>query len=371
MSGDSDAVQHFEDLLSDTVRSLEGYRHETGDATEKRVAKALRETFPSEWEVHHRGGRHFPDCLIRHAYAGEFGVEIKGAGEEASHTPGNSIMDASSPGVAPERTYLVVVRGRGAVWHRYFDRVVDVRVTHSPRWYLDISDAPEPGLFEHDNDLSLDDYGRPEFVADVIADMRSRTIEQGKMAWWITESDPEPVAPLEIVRLKDLTEAKRQHLLTVAFILFTEDLLKGRYNECFSWALSRHGVNLTRDAFTAGGQVPLPPLECAYGHALCKVRRNTFTAWESFHAARRWPVVRIYRGELPPRLSRVSASELIGLAKTGVRSTSFEFTRLVELDDLVEPLCEDCHRHGGSAISERIKRLLCDQIEALSIEIVD
>ena len=144
-------VQEFEGILDLAVKQLNAdVRTSTSyhdpQAFEKRVLTVLEETAAG------RGIKIAP-AFHPHAFpditANGFGVEVKSTNKESWLSIGNSVFEGMrDPGV--QKLYIVFGKfgGMPAVkWGRYEERITHVRISHAPRFVLEMDrDSP---LFDH------------------------------------------------------------------------------------------------------------------------------------------------------------------------------------------------------------------------------
>ena len=278
---DGDPNTDFEARLDDVVDRLrnEAKQHRDGGSTENRVKEALDKVFNGGLDATKSGGRHFPDFRI--TFGGRtFGVEVKGTKALEKFALGNSIMSGNKTDdeLDAEDIYLIVVRGVEVFWAKYFDRVVDVGVTHSPRWRLRIDE--EVGVDERlfgdlHGQLNLARYGNENFTDEVIDELRRRAIEKGDAAWWVTGGESQPALPLAVKRLVKFTEEKQNDILAKAALLFPGIALGGStYDPVTIWALTNFGAYVTRDNFSGGGRQPFTEGKCEQDHLYVEVSKS-------------------------------------------------------------------------------------------------
>ena len=213
-------------------------------------------------------GHKFPDVVFATA---KIGVEIKGH-KQGDRILGNSIMGSTLSIENAERIYLLAWNEseKNVIWRDYFECVVGAEVTHSPRFVLKPNCEAEESLFgsgQHQigdaQDVCLGSSG---FKSEVIlARMRAKALAEGNIPWWISPQDddevhavPDAQSQLSIVKYSSLDSGlERQSFLKTLLIGFPELFGKSptKYDSALVWALLRKRILISRDAFSAGGQI--------------------------------------------------------------------------------------------------------------------
>ena len=226
-------------------------------------------------------GHKFPDVVFEQA---QIGVEIKGH-KQGDRILGNSIMGSTPSLLNPSAIYLLAWNDANleVVWRDYFECVVGAEVTHSPRFVLKPTCTAEERLFGNgENQIGEADeicLGPDGFKSDVIlAKMRTRALASGNIPWWISDAKEDQdihsaidaQSQLSIVKYSSLDAATdRPSLLKALLIGFPELFGKSRtkYDAALVWSLLRKSVLISRDAFSAGGQIEMSiPSICKSNH---------------------------------------------------------------------------------------------------------
>lgn len=243
-----------------------------GTANEKAlfslIEKACQQEGYETESVELISGHKFPDVIFRDA---QIGVEIKGH-KHGDRILGNSIMGSTPSLENPEAIYLLAWNeaDKKVIWRDYFECVVGAEVTHSPRFVLKPGCTPEESLFgPGDNQIGDAQevcLGSGGFKSEVIlARMRAKALAEGNIPWWITPQDddevhaaPDAQSQLSIVKYSSLDPGlERQSFLKTLLIGFPELFGKSptKYDSALVWALLRKRILISRDAFSAGGQI--------------------------------------------------------------------------------------------------------------------
>ena len=192
----------------------------------------------------------FPDVR-----ANGYGVEVKYTAQDTWVAVGNSIFEGMRD-PAVEVVYVVYGKAGGfpsARWAKYEDCIKHVRVSHAPRFVVDLGDETTR-LFDH-LPVSYDEFAElsdDEKMAHIREYSRNR-LADGERLWWLEPSHSVPVA----VRFYQHLEMDEKRMLRAEAALLCPQVCgnqRGRYLDAAHYALMHHGVVCTqvRDLFTAG-----------------------------------------------------------------------------------------------------------------------
>lgn len=311
-----------------------------GTANEKSLFLFLQEA--SELEGFGRdsaeliSGHKFPDVVFASA---KIGVEIKGH-KQGDRILGNSIMGSTLSIENAERIYLLAWNEseKNVIWRDYFECVVGAEVTHSPRFVLKPNCEAEESLFgsgEHQigdaQEVCLGDGG---FKSDVIlARMRAKALAEGNIPWWITPQDddeihaaPDAQSQLSIVKYSSLDPGlERQSLLKTLLIGFPELFGKSptKYDSALVWALLRKRILISRDAFSAGGQIEhmIPSICTSHPLKLPKLFDRAKTLFDSTAIVKKSEIEDIWQ------LKNLSPENLLPQIKTRILNSGISSYR--------------------------------------------
>ena len=182
----------------------------------------------------------FPDILVN-----GFGVEVKYTQRKTWHGTGNSIFE----GMRDENTkriYLVFCRADlpEIRWRRYEDCIKGVRISHSPRYMIDM-DVSEN--FFDELEISYGEFnGLPirDKMVHVREHVKARISEHEKL-WWIDEENNHTL-PMQ-VRLYRLLPPETKIMLRAEAALMCPEIFKssrqrGKYDRAALYLLTQHGV---------------------------------------------------------------------------------------------------------------------------------
>ena len=202
-------------------------------------------------EVGEAWHRHaFPDIV-----ANGFGVEVKFTKQDTWTAVGNSIFEGMRDRTV-NNVYVIFGKAGGvpeARWGRYNNCVTHVRVSHAPRFVIEMEGDREP-LFTHigieyDDFAKLNDRDKMQHIRDY---SRNRP-GGGERLWWI---EPDHSVSLEVRPYVTLSNTEKRVLRAEAALLFPQVFGRSnrKYIDVALYFLNHHGVLVTqtRDLFTAG-----------------------------------------------------------------------------------------------------------------------
>ncbi|HGH0857308.1 TPA: hypothetical protein ACJHIK_002294, partial [Staphylococcus pseudintermedius] len=206
-------------------------------------------------EIEPRLGHHFPDVdLILNGL--KYGIELKSRSNGAWSTNGNSVLESITNDdyeeiylffgtKIPDEQRLLVK------FAPYWQTTKSIKVTHSPRFIIDISET-QTSIFKKKEDYdrlrNLDEKGKVRFLQEYLKSNTDGT------KWYITPDEPN--LPLNF---SELSRKKRDELRAELFLLFPSDFLgrnKGDYTRATLHLIKHHYVYSTslRDKFSASGK---------------------------------------------------------------------------------------------------------------------
>nr|VFK56753.1 MAG: hypothetical protein BECKTC1821F_GA0114240_101220 [Candidatus Kentron sp. TC] len=256
--------EQFEKLLDRVVASLSKVAHPEKDGFsnpkdfEKTALVALEKAVKESdagidvGETFHHDA--FPDLL-----ANGFGVEIKLTTKDSWRVAGNSIFEGMRDQKA-ERIYVIFGKmgGRPEVrWARYEDCITHVRISHAPRFVVDM-DQKKSTLFEEIG-IVYDDFKTmsQEEKMRCVREYHRKNLGEGERLWWFGE-EREHTLPIKtrLYRLLD-KEEKRRYRAEAAILnpqVCKSGRAKGKYDDAARYLLMEHGVfcSQARDLFSAG-----------------------------------------------------------------------------------------------------------------------
>ena len=240
------------EILTDNLRSSDLYH---GSARFEQGVLDMLRVAARDYDVRIEPTFHphaFPDIQ-----ANGFGVEVKYTSHNTWQAVGNSIFEGMRDEDV-ERVYVVFGKTGGqpaARWRRYQECVTHVRVSHSPRFVIEMEGERE-SLFRqmgigYDDFASLEDDEKMRYVRDY---SRNR-LGPGERLWWI---EPSHSVPMQVRPYMTLGQSEKRTLRAEAAILCPQicggSRVRNKYTDAALYLLNQHGVLCTqaRDLFSAG-----------------------------------------------------------------------------------------------------------------------
>jgi hypothetical protein len=251
----------FENLLDRAVEQLgndirQNKAYHAPDAFQQRVFDVLQELAKTQGAIEVKPTFHphaFPD--IR---ANGYGIEVKTTSKDSWLSVGNSVFEGMRDASVKE-IYVVFGKMGGmpsVKWGRYEDRITHVRISHAPRFVLEMD--RDSSLFPKMN-ISYDKFYAlpPEEKMRHIRQYSRNRLKPGERLWWLEDEDS-PGKPLEIKLYMSLTQPEKIKLRAQGALLFPQILagsrVKDKYNDVAFFFLKYHNVFCpqTRDLYSAG-----------------------------------------------------------------------------------------------------------------------
>ena len=238
---------------------------------ERFVVDVLKSIAPSVGipadSVKHLGGKAFPDVLIE---GQRIGIELKGSLRGGTIT-GNSIYSGSMVEDLDKVYLLYWIDDRipKLGYRDYFDCVFDAKVTHSPRFALQVDLPIGESMFgTGSNQLGFEarDWltGESKYAEKIVVEIRRRALEREEIPWWVVpEVDGMSAVEIDssgglggLRSLKGVGRNASFSLQKTLFLGFPEVLSGGSaaHSIAIGWAISQKSVIINRDVFSAGGK---------------------------------------------------------------------------------------------------------------------
>lgn len=250
----------FETLLDKAVAQLgkdvqESTKYHGPDAFQQRVFDVLRVVAAgAKIDINPTFHPHaFPDVR-----ANGYGIEVKTTNKDSWLSVGNSIFEGMrDPGV--EQIYVVFGKMGGmpsVKWGRYEDRITHVRISHAPRFVLEMD--RDSSLFNKMK-ISYDEFAKQppdEKMRHVRLYSRGR-LKPGERLWWLEDENSEG-KPLQVKLYMSLSKTEKTRLRAEGTLLFPQVVagsrVKDKYTGPAFFFLTYHNVFCpqTRDLFSAG-----------------------------------------------------------------------------------------------------------------------
>jgi len=243
-----------------------GQEYSTGDVTEQFLVGLLREAAIihdiDPVRIVHHSGHAFPDVSVEGT---TIGIELKGSISSRKFN-GNSVF-ASTMLPRVKKIYLFYwIKSPPEIGYRdYFSCVKSPVVTHSPRFHLDIDLDSADSMFgvgrgkvgcTSEVIFSDDGIATKRIINWMVNDARSR----GEVPWWIPDREELIEGTTGLRKTHMLSTLEKERLFKALFLTFPSILgpkSPNKYTNIFEWAVTFKSVWLTRDSFSAGGQIKI------------------------------------------------------------------------------------------------------------------
>jgi hypothetical protein len=240
----------------------------SGEAFETYVVETMQELakadnkLPNEDLIKQTGSSTFPDIVIDT----QFGVEVKFSKTGKWESLGNSIFESTSVRDV-EVIYLLFGRKVGnkieVRFKPYEESLIDVKVTHSPRFYVSMEHVTSifdnlgttytefKGLHKNDKGKKIKNYFRSN-------------LQEGQEVWFLDNEETETPVAISSFGKSDIPTQNK--LLIEAYILFPEVFSSSqtKYAGVSSYWITKYQVynSALRDKFSASGQeiISLPDI---------------------------------------------------------------------------------------------------------------
>ncbi len=253
--------QDFEKILDRAVKRMNksanagGPGYDSADSFERTVAAEMRVACKEaglgsvDYTFHPSA---FPDILVNGC-----GIEVKYTSRKTWHGTGNSIFEGMRDESA-ELIYIVFCRADVPEirWRKYQDCIKGVRISHSPRYMIDME---TPESFFDELEIPYGEFiGYPtQEKMKYVRDHVKARISEHERLWWIDEENSHTL-PLQ-VRLYRLLPQHKKIVMRAEAALMCPEIFKGsrqrgKYDRAALYLLTQHGVFApqTRDLFSAG-----------------------------------------------------------------------------------------------------------------------
>lgn len=235
-------TKNMEDKLQNDKIGDTNVKKMTGTDFENMIYDSLIEAGFHEEEISHSTQK-FPDFILEDLEDGDkIGVEVKKTDAARWEVIGGSIYESLKNDI--EDTYVLMAKMGGAKpevrLRRYEECIADLKVTHSPRFYLNMD------LKEGEDYLTKNDAkDLLELSGDELNRKIRKLLRTKKSTWW-SEGDT--------VAFSDLPKEEKGVYLNEGIALFPE-VFKGDYHNFTPWLVYSCLVwcGNVRDIFSAGG----------------------------------------------------------------------------------------------------------------------
>jgi hypothetical protein len=243
-------------LNNDAIYREEFYKNNSGIKLEKIIYdtlkhQAIKTQFNNKIKL--ISGLKFPDIVIDTIY----GLEVKSSQSERLETTGNSIVETNRDQKV-EHIFLLfckLVSPITFICKPYQDCLTDIRVTHSPRYIINMNSNINDTIFTKIN-ISYDEFRNLKYPVEKIKEYYKKQLGNNEYLWWL---DKNKTAPIKLIDLTKSTIHKYTEYILTCIVLFPEILgksAKNKYKRVINYLLSEFGIisSNIRDIFSAGGK---------------------------------------------------------------------------------------------------------------------
>lgn len=245
-------VAKFQEMSSKIQKDMQNEKEKTGKAPkmtgtefENIVHEELKKQGFTEGQIYHSSQK-FPDFVITDTNGEKIGLEAKKTDGAKWEVIGGSIYESLKNDI--DETYVIMAKLGGPSpevrLRKYEECIADLKVTHSPRFYLDLDlKEGEDYLTTHESkdllNLSGDDLNKR--IRELLRSNRS--------TWW---------SEAETTKFADLPDEEKGAYLNDGLALFPE-IFGSNYENFTPWLIYSCLVwcGNIRDIFSAGGKIEL------------------------------------------------------------------------------------------------------------------
>lgn len=183
-----------------------------------------------------------------------YGVEIKTTEGKSWVCFGNSIMEGTRrDGV--DIIYVIFMKKGGdnpeIRIKKYEDCISDIKITHSPRYEINMDLSAEETIF-HKMNSTYHDFHQDD---QKIKKLRQYYHSKNSQSWWLDEDSGETTASFELKTYGKLPKVEKLRLMSELFALFPE-ILNSKYDNASAYLISKYSIcdKSFRDKFSAGNK---------------------------------------------------------------------------------------------------------------------
>jgi hypothetical protein len=224
----------------------------------------------------------FPD-IICYTDKSIIGVEVKTTKVDKWLCTGNSIKETTRvDGVQEIFLFFGKLGGDPAFRFSTYSKVLEeVKVTHSPRYFINMKCAKKNTIFEKLG-VSYDEFRESQSKFRILKKYYRSLLKEGEELWWDGDIEEEGIelGKHKIRLWNEASQEEKDEIRAKAFVLFTElfrtDRFPKKYNRLTSWIVSQYSLVTPslRDSFSAGGKIKLE------GHTYPQVVNSLVESYE-------------------------------------------------------------------------------------------
>lgn len=226
--------------------------------TIKIVQRIYQNELFSNWITTLVSGRKFPDIVLEINEQFKFGIEVKTSKGKDWKTLGGSIMESTRVDEI-ENIFIVFAKlDPFQVRYKSFDAcVVDVAVTHSPRYIIDLDISNDETIFKKINTNYRTIWTSEKPFEHFREYFKEKATREKTGLWWIGDDDSRNADDLPSVQIQffsKLPQVKKDYLTSKSMILFPSIFANvADYDEISVWLVNMGILNNSlRDTYSAG-----------------------------------------------------------------------------------------------------------------------
>jgi hypothetical protein len=251
-------IIHIIELAKKKIEFIEDLSNiDTGTKFESYVVSIIREIAKDyNISVKQTGPQSFPDIII----GGTYGIEVKFTKSDKWESMGNSIFEGTLKKEARDQIFIFFGRKVGkrieVIYRNYEDCLADIKVTHSPRFYLNMKIDKGKSIFQKIG-VRYEEFKKmlPKEKSILLKEYVRSTLNDGEFLWWL--DDEKSIAP-KVKEYRKLPRHKKQYILLESMVLFPEVFSSNsmKYLGLSVYLLEEYQIisSSLRDIFSASGK---------------------------------------------------------------------------------------------------------------------
>jgi hypothetical protein len=203
-------------------------------------------------------GQRFPDIVVHKV----FGIEVKSTKQAHWTTTGNSVFEGTRvDGV--EKIYMLFGKMAEPIefkYRPYEDCLVDIAITHSPRYRIDMNLKQGDTIFDKIEIPYNDLRNSASPIKPIVAYYKEKVLKPGEELWWINQDeDQEALGTNPIIRMWSSLSTREKNnykLKSMAFFPLMFGGSQDKFEKLAFWLITSESIVCTslRDLFTSGGK---------------------------------------------------------------------------------------------------------------------
>ena len=249
-----------QEMNDKALREPSYYLNKNGTKLEPETKDALdivAKGTPFEGTIQLVSGAHFPDIVADKYY----GVEVKSTKSDSWSVIGSSILESTRVEDV-ETIFFMFGKLCNPVefkTRRYQDCLKSIKVTHSPRYEIDM-DLPVGETIFDKMGIDYESMRKMDNPIQPVVNYYKSQLQPGESLWWTTGAtdESEAAAPAKLKMWRLVSPRDRAFYRAMGLALFPEIYGNGadKFENFTMWLIIHYGIvsKSMRDIFTAGGQ---------------------------------------------------------------------------------------------------------------------